>query len=166
MNNVTLVGRLTFKPELKTSKNNKSFTYFTVAAKNIYSKDTSFISCVAWNITAENMCKYLDKGSLISLIGSLNCWRSEKNNQITYNMEVLANNVTFLESKRGNPNPNTNSNFRQNDNYPAKDNYQSKDNKQVDSKNNKQYDQPKKIKPSDQSKKEFKLEGEDEVLWD
>ena len=57
MNNVTLIGRLTADPEIKTTQSGISLTHFSIAVDRQYSKDkekeTDFLDCTAWRGTAE-----------------------------------------------------------------------------------------------------------------
>lgn len=102
-----ITGRLTAKPELKYTQSNKAVATFTVATNRIKRQDgtqeADFINCRVWNKQAENLCKYQDKGSLISIEGQLRV-DSYLDNQgakkyITY---VLVNNIEYLQSKNKN----------------------------------------------------------------
>lgn len=104
MNRVSLVGRLTNKPELRYTSGNLPFTRFSVAVNRTYSnqqgqKETDFINIVAWRKQAENICNYLDKGSLVSVDGRIQTGSYEKDGEKRYTFEVLADSVQFLESK-------------------------------------------------------------------
>ena len=104
MNNVSLMGRLTADPELKTTQNGISYCRFTVAV-NRYSKDgedtADFISCVAWRSTAEFICKYFLKGSKIALIGSIQTGSyTDKDGRKVYTTDVNTDKVFFCESKK------------------------------------------------------------------
>ena len=70
MNLVTLMGRLTAAPELKTTSSGINYCRFTLAVdrrfqKQGQDKQTDFISCVAWRQTAEFICRYFVKGQLL-----------------------------------------------------------------------------------------------------
>ena len=70
MNCVILSGRLTKKPELRTTTGGMNVCSFSLAV----SKDrdnTDFIECVCFNKTAENLVKYQDKGDMIELKGRM-----------------------------------------------------------------------------------------------
>lgn len=104
MNNVSLMGRLTADPELKTTQNGISYCRFTVAV-NRYSKDgedtADFISCVAWRSTAEFICNYFLKGNKIALIGSIQTGSyTDKDGRTVYTTDVLVDKVEFCESKK------------------------------------------------------------------
>ena len=61
MNNVTLVGRLTKDPELRTISTGNTTCSFTVAVSRQFTnangeRETDFINCVIWGKQAENLC--------------------------------------------------------------------------------------------------------------
>ncbi|MBE6788377.1 MAG: single-stranded DNA-binding protein [Ruminococcaceae bacterium] len=106
INVVVLMGRLVADPELKQTANGASVTSFRIAVdRNFANKETGerqadFISIVAWRQTAEFVCKYFRKGSMIALEGSLQTRSYEDkdgNKRTAY--EVVASNVSFTGSK-------------------------------------------------------------------
>lgn len=105
-NLVILTGRLTRDPELKTTTNGVTVTSFTIAVDRRYNathgdRETDFINIVAWRGTAEFVTKYFKKGEMIGIEGSIqvrNYTDKEGNNRRA--VEVVANNVQFVESKR------------------------------------------------------------------
>ena len=104
MNRVLLVGRLTAKPELRYTNSNIPYTRFSVAVDGIPSSNgerrTDFINTVAWRKQAENVCQYLDKGSLVSVEGRLQTSNyTDKDGNKRYTMDVQADNIRFLESR-------------------------------------------------------------------
>lgn len=104
MNNVSLIGRLTADPELKHTQGGKEFSRFTVAVdrptKQGEEKQADFINIVAWNQTAEFVCKYFSKGQRIALAGTIRTGDyTDKDNKKHYTFDVWANNVEFCESK-------------------------------------------------------------------
>ena len=105
MNNVSLIGRLTADPELKHTQGGKGFTRFTVAVdrptKQGEEKQADFINIVAWNQTAEFVCKYFSKGQRIALTGTIRTGNyTDKDGKKHYTFDVWANNVEFCESKK------------------------------------------------------------------
>ncbi len=105
INNVVLVGRLTRDPELKTTNSGTSVCSFTVAVDNRQknpdgTKSASFIPCTAFQQSADNMSKFLKKGSLVGIVGRLNqrSYLNKDNVKVTV-IEVLCDNVQFLEPK-------------------------------------------------------------------
>ena len=106
MNNVSLIGRLTKDPELKTTQSGLSVCRFTVAVDRPYSKDqTDFINCVAWKKTAEFINNYFCKGQRIALTGSIQTGSyTDKDGKTVYTTDINVNNVEFCESKKQNHN--------------------------------------------------------------
>ena len=105
MNRVCLIGRLTAKPELRTTNNNLSTTRFTLAVNRNFTnaqgeREADFITIVAWRKQAENICQYLDKGSQVSVEGRIQTGSfDDKDGNKRYTTEVIADQVNFLESK-------------------------------------------------------------------
>lgn len=105
MNRAMLVGRLTAKPELRYTSSNLPFARFSVAINRTFSgkdgqRETDFINIVVWRKQAENVCNYLDKGSLVALEGRIQTGSyDDKDGNKRYTMEVVADTVQFLESK-------------------------------------------------------------------
>ena len=105
MNRVSLVGRLTTKPELKHTNSNLPYTRFSIAVNRTFpnqqgQREADFITIVAWRKQAENVCSYLDKGSLVSVDGRLQTGSyDDKDGKKVYTSEVIADSVQFLESK-------------------------------------------------------------------
>ena len=102
MNNIQLLGRITKDLELKTTTSGKSVCSFDIAVTRKFNKEiTDFIPCVAWDKTCETMCKFVKKGQLIAIDGSLYTRKYEDkngNNRTAY--EVNVNNFYFAESKK------------------------------------------------------------------
>lgn len=103
-NLVSLSGRLTADPELKTTQSGISNCRICIAVNRPYQKDkeqeADFINVVAWRQTAEFICKYFQKGSPITVIGSMrNNNYTDSNGVKHYAMDVQADNVNFGESK-------------------------------------------------------------------
>ena len=76
MNVVCLCGRLTKDPELRITQSGQGVCSFTVASNRNKRKDeeeaqADFLSCVAWNKTADYLVKYGHKGDRVQLQGRL-----------------------------------------------------------------------------------------------
>ena len=102
MNNVTLVGRLTKDPEVKTTQTDKSTCTFSIAVdRPTKEKTADFINCVAWEKNAELIGKYLTKGSRIGIIGAIQSrsWEGTDGKRI-YVTEVLVNRIEFIDTKK------------------------------------------------------------------
>ena len=106
VNNVVLVGRLVRDVDLRQTSTGKVMTYFTLAVSRNFKNEqgeqaADFIGCVAFGKTAENMARFLSKGSLIAAEGRISTRNFQGNDGKTvYVTEVVASNITFLESKK------------------------------------------------------------------
>ena len=116
MNNVTLVGRITRDPELRTIASGQTTTTINVAVNRPFTsangeREADFINVVIWDKQAENVAKYLTKGRLVAVEGRIQT-RNYDNNEgkKVYVTEVVALSVQFLESKGSNTNVNNSSN--------------------------------------------------------
>ena len=106
INNIGLVGRTTKAIGLKQNKKGTSYGQLTLAVNRPYKDEqgqqqADFITCVAWNKTAETLSNYVSKGTMIGVEGRLQV-RSYSNEAGVrqYLSEVLVNRFTFLESKK------------------------------------------------------------------
>lgn len=106
INNVVLAGRLVRNIELRQTSTGKEMTYFTLAVNRNFKNEqgvqaADFIGCVAFGKTAENMARFLSKGSLIAVEGRISTRNFQGNDGKTvYITEVIASSITFLESKK------------------------------------------------------------------
>ena len=106
INNVVLAGRLVRNIELRQTSTGKEMTYFTLAVNRNFKNEqgvqaADFIGCVAFGKTAENMARFLSKGSLIAGEGRISTRNFQGNEGKTvYVTEVVASSITFLESKK------------------------------------------------------------------
>lgn len=107
LNVIAIMGRLSRDPELRQTTTGKSVASFTIACsrgrKDANGKDlVDWIPVVAWEHTAEFVCKYFEKGSLIAIDGRLQS-RTYKdrdgNNRAA--IEIVANNANFAGAKSG-----------------------------------------------------------------
>ena len=120
-NKVVLIGRLTRDPELRHTNNNIAVCSFSLAVNRTFSsnqdKDVDFINCTAWRKQAENISRYVSKGSLVAVEGKLQTgeYMDEKINAKRYYTEVVCDSVTFLDSKsqRDDNNPSQNQGYKQ-----------------------------------------------------
>ena len=105
MNRVMLIGRLTNKPELRYTNSNLPYARFSIAVNRTYAnqqgqRETDFINVVIWRKQAENVCNFLDKGSLVAVEGRLQSGSyDDKDGNKRYTLDVQADNVQFLETK-------------------------------------------------------------------
>lgn len=105
MNRACLVGRITAKPELTYTNSGVAVTKFTVAVNRNHTnaegkREADFITVRAWRKQAENICKYLDKGSQVSIDGRIMTGSyTDQNGNKRYFTEVVVDNAQFLDSK-------------------------------------------------------------------
>lgn len=102
INSVSLTGRLTQEPQLKKTQSNKSVVQFSLAVQR--DKDNAdFINCVAWEKTAETICTYMHKGTLMGIEGRIQTRNYDDPavpNRKIYVTEVWVRNISFLESNK------------------------------------------------------------------
>lgn len=101
MNIAILMGRLTKDPDISTSQNGTQIARYTIAIDRI-GKDqgADFISCVAFNKSAEFADKYLKKGTKIAIEGMIRTGSyTNKDGQKVYTTDVIVNRQEFAESK-------------------------------------------------------------------
>lgn len=99
MNRVILTGRLTKDPDVRQS-NETQIARFSLAVDRRGKRDeTDFISCVAFNKTAELIGKYVHKGSKVGVEGRLQTGSYVKDGVKVYTTDVVLDNIEFLDSK-------------------------------------------------------------------
>ncbi|WP_374717765.1 single-stranded DNA-binding protein [Neobacillus sp.] len=111
MNKLMLVGRLTKNPELKGGEN--KVCLFTVAVNRKYvnangEREADFIQIKTFNKLAENCSKFLKKGSRVSVEASIRTGSYQKDGKTIFKMEVIADEVGFLDPKGDSSNDNSN----------------------------------------------------------
>ena len=105
LNNAVIMGRLVADPELRTTPNGISVTSFTVAVDRRFNRQgedrqADFIDIVAWRQTADFVCRYFRKGSMIAVQGSIQTRMYEdKNGNKRKAVDLVADNVSFCGSK-------------------------------------------------------------------
>ena len=127
MNKVVLMGRLTRDPEMRQSQQGTPVLSFSIAVDRRFAKDgqqqADFINCVAWRNTAEFICKYFQKGSMIALEGRLQSrtW-DDRDGKRQYVTEVVVDEVYFTGSRNatGTNGGMQNTGMSQNNGYQAR----------------------------------------------
>ena len=103
LNYITIHGRLTNEPTLRTTQSGVSVCNFTVAVDRSFAKgeekQTDFFDVVAWRGLADLITKYFAKGKEIVVYGEMQSrkWTDKDGNNRT-SWEVLANGVDFCGS--------------------------------------------------------------------
>ena len=105
LNVVAIMGRLAADPQLRQTTTGKNVASFRIACDRGRrdangQSQADWLDVVAWDRTAEFVCKYFQKGSLIAIDGRLQS-RSyqDKNGNNRTAVEVVANNVNFAGPK-------------------------------------------------------------------
>ena len=105
MNKALLIGRLTKDPELRSTPAGRNVCQFSIAVNRTFTnangdREADFINCVVWDKQAENLVKYQKKGNQIAVDGRIQTRNYEdKDGKRVYVTEILANNISFLDSK-------------------------------------------------------------------
>lgn len=101
INKVVLQGRLVADPELMQTKSGDSVCNIFIASQRRYSKKreedkADIIKCEAWGGTAEFICKYLKKGSMVDIEGGIRCkkWKDE-NDKVRVDQFVHIDTIEF-----------------------------------------------------------------------
>lgn len=103
MNRVILTGRLTKDPEVRYTSSQKAVCSMRLAVQQ--NKEAIFLNVKAWNQNAENCGKYLAKGSLVGIDGTLRVNEYEKDGQKRQVYEVWADKVEFIQVEKREENP-------------------------------------------------------------
>ena len=109
LNVVAIMGRLVRNPELRQTQGGKDVASFRIACDR-GRKDANgqsqadWFNVVAWGNTAQFVCRYFQKGSLIAIDGRLQSrqYQDKAGNNRTA-IEIVANNVNFAGSKQEAP---------------------------------------------------------------
>lgn len=108
LNQVTLMGNLTRDPELRQTPSGQNVCSFSLALNRSYKDQsgqwqeaTDYIDIVAWGPLAERVAQYLSKGRRCLVQGRLQSRSWEQDGQKRSKVEVLASDVTFLDSRGG-----------------------------------------------------------------
>jgi single-strand DNA-binding protein len=107
LNQLILVGRLVYDPELKTLADGRNVTTITLAVQRPYKNaesgeyDTDFIKCTLWSGIAENTVNYCKKGSVVGVKARLaqRYYEYEEGKSFSY-PEVIAEKITFINTKK------------------------------------------------------------------
>lgn len=124
LNRITILGRLTRDPEMRTTPNGKSVTSMTVATgrswtdqSGVKQEKTEFHNCVLWGRLGEVASQYLAKGRRVYVEGRVETrsWDAQDGTK-KYRTELIAENMIMLDGPRGGGNSGSN-----NDPFPSDD---------------------------------------------
>ena len=107
MNKLTIIGNLTWDPELRTTSAGINVCDFTVAVNRRNRRDAQsaqpeadFFRVSAWRQLGENCAKYLAKGRKVCVIGPVSVRTYQASDGTTRaSLEVTAEDVEFLSSR-------------------------------------------------------------------
>lgn len=111
LNVVAIMGRLAADPQLRQTTTGKNVASFRIACDRGRrdangQSQADWLDVVAWDRTAEFVCKYFQKGSLIAIDGRLQSRQyQDKNGNNRTAIEIVANNVNFAAPKSANAAP-------------------------------------------------------------
>ena len=118
-NKVIILGNLTRDPDVRYTVNKRVYARFNVAVNYRY-KDSNgeykdgvdYVPVVVWGTTAENVGKYLKKGSGVFVEGRIqtSSYDAKDGSGKRYSTDVLADNVQFIGSGQQSQNQNNNNN--------------------------------------------------------
>ena len=111
INSVTLVGRLTAMPEIRDIKDGKKVATFMVASERNYKNnqgkyDADFLPIVLYR-SIEFVEKYIGKGDLVAIRGSVQSRTYEKDGQKKTAYQILVDEIQLLSkaNKKEDPKP-------------------------------------------------------------
>lgn len=106
MNDLSIMGRLVDYPELKKTPNGVSVATFRIACERAYAKPgeqrvTDYFDVTCWRSTAEFADKYLQKGQLVGITGTIQNrqWEDKTGRRHTVT-EIIADKLHFAEAAR------------------------------------------------------------------
>ncbi len=106
VNQVIMMGNLTRDPELRQTPSGQSVCSFSLALNRAFKSQsgewqeaTDYIDCVCWGPLAERVSQYLTKGRRALVQGRLQSSSWEQDGKKRSKVEVLANDVTFLDGR-------------------------------------------------------------------
>ena len=133
MNKVVLIGRLTRDPVLSNTQSGRAVCTFTLAVDKNFSNEkrreaeaanrptADFPRITVWGRQAENVARYLSKGSQCAVDGRIQTGSYEKDGRTIYTTDVVADNVEFLGGRSDNNRSNQGSFAGDNQDYYSND---------------------------------------------
>jgi single-strand DNA-binding protein len=105
LNNISIGGRLTGDPILRTTQSNHNVVSFTLAVERDFrdgngERETDFIDIVAWRNTADFIHRHFTKGRMMIVRGRLQTrnWQDQQGNK-RKTVEIIAESAYFGDSK-------------------------------------------------------------------
>ena len=110
LNRITICGRLTRDPELRTTSTGKDVVEFSIAVnkriKPADGADADFFRVKAWGQTASYVGEYIGRGRLVSVDGRLESRKyTDKEGNAREIVEIVAENVNALDRPKEDAEP-------------------------------------------------------------
>lgn len=111
LNVAVLQGRLVADPQIRQTPTGKMVCTFRIACDRNHrdangQSQADFIDIVAWNGTAEFICRHFTKGMMIAVDGRIQTRQyQDKNGSNRTAFEIVASNVNFCGPKQQTPRP-------------------------------------------------------------
>jgi single-strand DNA-binding protein len=110
LNRITICGRLTRDPELRTTSTGKDVVEFSIAVnkriKPADGPDADFFRVKAWGQTASYVGEYIGRGRLVAVDGRLESRKyTDKEGNNREIVEIVADNVNALDRPREDAKP-------------------------------------------------------------
>ena len=122
MQKMLIIGNLGKDPELKYNQAGKPVTRFSVAVterRKEGEEETEWFNAVSFGQTAENVNRYLKKGSQVFIEGRIKTRKYEKDGQTRYITELYVDSVQFLDKKGTDSGSRTDTNSRPSGSQPS-----------------------------------------------
>lgn len=106
LNLAIMMGRFVYPLDLKTTDAGTKYVNFCLAVSreknsNSGEKQTDFVDCIAWNETAEFLCKYFKKGDPAIVTGKIETRSYEDKQGVKKkSVKVSVKNINFCLSKK------------------------------------------------------------------
>lgn len=100
MNKWIGIGRITKKPELNYTTNQTAVTKFTIAIdRPNRDDDADFITITAFGKRAEAICRYMDKGRQIAVLGHIQTGSyKNRDGRMVYTTDIILDDDEFIGS--------------------------------------------------------------------
>lgn len=105
-NSVTLVGRLTRDPEMRTTTTGKNLVKFSIAVNKRFKPndggpEADFFSCTAWGQKADYVNQYIGKGRLVLVQGRIETRKyQDKDGNNREAIDIVCDEVNAMDSNR------------------------------------------------------------------
>lgn len=98
LNEIRFIGRIANDLELITYDDDQKRCTFSLAIETAYSTD--FPRITVFGKKATNLVKYNNKGDLIFVDGYISIKKIEKNGEVKFYENIVANNISYLNHKK------------------------------------------------------------------